>query len=257
MLSARRERELDRRNCERSQSAGRLRSRAATRLNGDPNDLIRTMPAKGDRPADPCLGGETGALPPGAQPGESSCGCPRRRRHRAYWRRSGAPPAGEPGIRAVRHDRGLRRLPWRVIAAGRLARGKVARPGDADRVVPYQKEPNGLRRVAIVTAASFARPQGRHGFPCQSRDSCSLPCFLSTGGRISRHDTSEPRRPAGKPVGPGASVAAPLRPGHARASGPRPGCPSPQVLAGTTSPPDFWGPKVPVAREHRLLPIAG
>ena len=34
-----------------------------------PRDLIRAMPAKGDRPAGPCLGGKTGATsPPGGWP---------------------------------------------------------------------------------------------------------------------------------------------------------------------------------------------
>jgi hypothetical protein len=41
----------------------------ARRLNGDPKDLIRTMPAKGDRPAGPCLGEETRETsPPGTGP---------------------------------------------------------------------------------------------------------------------------------------------------------------------------------------------
>src|ERR1035441_10456036 len=35
--------------------AGKLRSQAAEKLNGDPQDLIRAMPAKGDRPAGPFL----------------------------------------------------------------------------------------------------------------------------------------------------------------------------------------------------------
>ncbi len=38
-------------------------------------------------------------------------------------------------------------------------------PGGADHVVLYQKEQHGLRRVRIVTAASFVRLHGRHGFP--------------------------------------------------------------------------------------------
>ena len=38
-------------------------------------------------------------------------------------------------------------------------------PGGAEHVVLYQKERDGLRRVRTVTAASFVRPYGRHGFP--------------------------------------------------------------------------------------------
>jgi hypothetical protein len=34
-----------------------------------------------------------------------------------------------------------------------------------EHVVLYQKEPNGLRRVRIVTAASFVQLRGLHGFP--------------------------------------------------------------------------------------------
>ena len=229
-MSARRERELDRRNCERSQSAGRLRSRTATRLSGDPNDLIRTMPAKGDRPADSCPGGETGALPPGAQSGESSCGCPRRR-HRAYWRRSGAPPAGGAG----NSPGPARSRP----APPSLACHRRWPPGSREGRCPARGR--GLCRPVTEGAerpaaggdrggGELRRPQGRHGFPCQSRDSCSLPCFLSAGRRISRHDTSEPRRPAGKLAGPGASVAAP----HPARS--CTGFPSPAGLSVTAGP---------------------
>jgi len=38
-------------------------------------------------------------------------------------------------------------------------------PGGAERVILYQKEQDSLRRVRIVTAASFVRLHGRHGFP--------------------------------------------------------------------------------------------
>ncbi len=38
-------------------------------------------------------------------------------------------------------------------------------PGGGEDVVLYQKGPDGLRRVRTVTAASFVRLHGRHGFP--------------------------------------------------------------------------------------------
>ena len=38
-------------------------------------------------------------------------------------------------------------------------------PGGGEDVVLYQKGPDGLRQVRIVTAASFVRLHGRHGFP--------------------------------------------------------------------------------------------
>ena len=38
-------------------------------------------------------------------------------------------------------------------------------PGGAEDIVLYQKEQDGLRRVRIVTTASFVRLHGRHGFP--------------------------------------------------------------------------------------------
>ena len=38
-------------------------------------------------------------------------------------------------------------------------------PGGAEHVVLYQKERDSLRRVRIVTAASFVQLHGRHGFP--------------------------------------------------------------------------------------------
>ena len=71
----------------------------------------------------------------------------------------GAPEFAPPGAIVVC---GLRRLPSRAIAAGRPAQGEArlvqpVGPGGAERVVLYQMEPNGLRRVQIVTAASFAR----------------------------------------------------------------------------------------------------
>ena len=38
-------------------------------------------------------------------------------------------------------------------------------PGGGEDVVLYQKEQDGLRRVRLITAASFVRLYGRHGFP--------------------------------------------------------------------------------------------
>ena len=38
-------------------------------------------------------------------------------------------------------------------------------PGGGEDVVLFQKEQDGLRRVRVVTAASFVRLHGRHGFP--------------------------------------------------------------------------------------------
>ena len=38
-------------------------------------------------------------------------------------------------------------------------------PGGGEDVVLYQKEQDGLRRMRVVTAASFVRLHGRHGFP--------------------------------------------------------------------------------------------
>jgi len=70
---------------------------------------------------------------------------------------------GAPAVRPVRRDHCLG-LPSRAIAAGRPAHGagrlvQPAGPRGADRVVLYQKKPNGLRRVPIA-AASFARLDG-------------------------------------------------------------------------------------------------
>ena len=53
-MSARRERELDRTNCPGRPDARRTAEKpTAKKLGGDPQDLIRAMPAKGDRPAGP------------------------------------------------------------------------------------------------------------------------------------------------------------------------------------------------------------
>ncbi len=42
-------------------------------------------------------------------------------------------------------------------------------PGGGEDVVLYQKWPDGLRRVRVVTTASFVRLHGRHGFPMPKR----------------------------------------------------------------------------------------
>jgi hypothetical protein len=55
-VSARREGELDRTNCPRDWTRGGMAEKpAAEKLTGDPQDLIRAMPAEGDRPAGPRL----------------------------------------------------------------------------------------------------------------------------------------------------------------------------------------------------------
>jgi hypothetical protein len=71
---------------------------------------------------------------------------------------------GAPAIRPVRRDHCLR-LPRHAIAAGarltvRAVWSSRVGPGGAERVGLYQKQPNGLRRVLIVAAASFARLHG-------------------------------------------------------------------------------------------------
>ena len=48
------------------------------------------------------------------------------------------------------------------LAGGRLV--QPVGPGGAEHVVLYQKQQNSLRRVRIVTAASFVQLHGRHGF---------------------------------------------------------------------------------------------
>ena len=42
-------------------------------------------------------------------------------------------------------------------------------PGGGEDVLLFQKEQDGLRRVRVVTAASFVRLHGRHGFPPAGR----------------------------------------------------------------------------------------
>jgi hypothetical protein len=57
-VSAGRERELDRTNCPGDRARGGMAEKpAAKKLAGDPQDLIRAMPAEGDRPAGPFLPG--------------------------------------------------------------------------------------------------------------------------------------------------------------------------------------------------------
>jgi protein-L-isoaspartate(D-aspartate) O-methyltransferase len=54
-------------------------------------------------------------------------------------------------------------LPAQLTIGGRLV--QPVGPGGEEDVVLYQKEEYGLRRVRIVTAASFVQLYGRHGFP--------------------------------------------------------------------------------------------
>ena len=54
------------------------------------------------------------------------------------------------------------------LAAQLRAWGRLVQPvgpGGAEHVVLYQKEQDSLRRMRIVTAASFVQLHGRHGFP--------------------------------------------------------------------------------------------
>lgn len=37
-------------------------------------------------------------------------------------------------------------------------------PGGREEVMLYERQPDGLRRVRILTTASFVRLRGRHGF---------------------------------------------------------------------------------------------
>jgi len=49
-------------------------------------------------------------------------------------------------------------------------------PGGAEHVILYEKDEKGLRRVRVLTAASFVRLHGRYGFPGQQHGGCrSLP----------------------------------------------------------------------------------
>jgi protein-L-isoaspartate(D-aspartate) O-methyltransferase len=54
-------------------------------------------------------------------------------------------------------------LAAQLRTAGRLV--QPMGPGGAEQVVLYQKDADGLRRVRVLTPASFVRLHGRHGFP--------------------------------------------------------------------------------------------
>jgi protein-L-isoaspartate(D-aspartate) O-methyltransferase len=54
-------------------------------------------------------------------------------------------------------------LAAQLRAGGRLV--QPVGPGGAEQVVLYEKDEHGLRRVRVLTAASFVRLHGRHGFP--------------------------------------------------------------------------------------------
>jgi protein-L-isoaspartate(D-aspartate) O-methyltransferase len=45
-------------------------------------------------------------------------------------------------------------------------------PGGAEQVVLHEKAKDGLQRVRVLTAASFVRLYGRHGFPSRQHDDC-------------------------------------------------------------------------------------
>jgi protein-L-isoaspartate(D-aspartate) O-methyltransferase len=45
-------------------------------------------------------------------------------------------------------------------------------PGGAEQVVLHEKAKDGLQRVRVLTAASFVRLYGRHGFPSGQHDDC-------------------------------------------------------------------------------------
>ena len=54
------------------------------------------------------------------------------------------------------------------LAAQLSTGGRLVQPigsGGAEQVVLYEKDTGGLRRVRVLTAASFVRLHGRHGFP--------------------------------------------------------------------------------------------
>ena len=240
MLSARRERELDRGNCGRPQSAGRLRSRTATRLNGDPQDLIRAMPAKGDRPAGPCLGGESRCNVTTRSPaGGSSCGRPRLARPAAWSApapgRTGRAGAPQPGRARRRQRRGPGRRPdrgsagssprparswspptlacrrrWRLAhGAGRLIQPRsLTAPGGG----PCRPVPEGAERSAAGADRGGGELRRLHGCGAVSpaRAVTAGPALLlhrwlqqSAGMAPVSH-----AGPAGKPVRPGASAAA-------------------------------------------------
>ena len=77
------------------------------RLNGDPYDLIRTMPAKGDRPAGPYLDGKSAGetSPPGDRSGESSCGRPGSRTDEHQLREDQAAVAYHEQLRSDRANK--------------------------------------------------------------------------------------------------------------------------------------------------------
>ncbi len=54
-------------------------------------------------------------------------------------------------------------LAAQLTTGGRLV--QPIGPGGGEHVVLYEKDMDGLRRVRVLTAASFVRLRGRHGFP--------------------------------------------------------------------------------------------
>jgi len=54
-------------------------------------------------------------------------------------------------------------LAAQLTTGGRLV--QPIGPGGGEHVVLYEKDVDGLRRVRVLTAASFVRLRGRHGFP--------------------------------------------------------------------------------------------
>jgi protein-L-isoaspartate(D-aspartate) O-methyltransferase len=61
------------------------------------------------------------------------------------------------------------------LAAQLRTGGRLVQPmgsGGAEQVVLYDKDTDGLRRVRVLTAASFVRLHGWHGFPGPRPDGC-------------------------------------------------------------------------------------